>query len=131
VSREFEAIGDCLAAADAAGQAAASHRSAGRRGSALTASARAQLLARQCGGAVSPALAASQVPLPFTRREHEIANLVSRGLSNRDIAEATSLSIRTIEGHVYQASTKAGVTSRSELSALVQRFNDAVAASND
>ena len=131
VSRDFEAMGDVLAAADAAAQAAASHRSGGRRGSALTASARAQLLARQCGGAVSPALAASKVPLPFTRREHEIANLVARGLSNRHIADATSLSVRTIEGHMYQASTKAGVSSRSELSALVQQFNDVEAASND
>ena len=107
-----------------------SHRAGRRRGSALTASARAQLLARRCGGAVSPALAASKIPLPFTRREHEIANLVSRGLSNRDIAEATSLSIRTIEGHVYQASTKAGVSSRSELSDLVRQFNNLEAASN-
>jgi DNA-binding NarL/FixJ family response regulator len=130
VSHDFEAMGDVLAAADASAQAAASHRSAGRRGSALSASARAQLLARQCGGAVSPALVASNVPLPFTRREHEIANLVSRGLSNRDIAEATSLSIRTIEGHVYQASTKAGVSSRSELSALVRQFNADQATSN-
>jgi DNA-binding NarL/FixJ family response regulator len=124
VSHDFEAIGDRLAAADGAAQAATSHRLAGRRGSALSSSARAQLLAVQCGGAVSPALAASKVPLPFTRREHEIANLVSRGLSNREIAKATSLSIRTIEGHVYQASTKAGVSSRSELSALVQQFNN-------
>lgn len=128
VSRDFEAMGDVLAAADAAAQAAASHRSQGRRGSALTAGARAQLLARQCGGAVSPALAASKVPLPFTRREHEIANLVSKGLSNKEIAEAMSVSIRTIEGHVYQASTKAGVSSRAELSALVQQFNDAATA---
>jgi DNA-binding CsgD family transcriptional regulator len=125
VSRDFEAMGDVLVAADAAAQASASHRSAGRRGSALTSSARARLLAKRCGGAVSPALAASKVPLPFTRREHEIANLVSRGLSNRDIAKVTSLSIRTIEGHVYQASTKAGVSSRAELSELVQQFNDA------
>jgi DNA-binding CsgD family transcriptional regulator len=124
VSRDFEAIGDVLAAADAAAQAATSHRLAGRRGSALTASGRAQLLAKECGGAVSPALAASKVPLPFTRREHEIAKLLSQGLSNKAIAEATSLSVRTIEGHVYQASSKAGVSSRSELSALVRRFNE-------
>jgi DNA-binding NarL/FixJ family response regulator len=81
-------------------------------------------LASDCGGAVSPALAAARVPLPFTRREHEIAKLLSRGLSNKDIAEATSLSIRTVEGHIYQASAKAGVTSRSELSALVQQYNE-------
>ncbi|OPE45439.1 hypothetical protein BV508_29640, partial [Mycobacterium intermedium] len=102
--------------------------SSGRRGSALSAGARAQSLARRCGGALSPALAASRVPLPFTRREHEIANLVSQGLSNREIAEATSLSIRTVEGHVYQASNKAGVSSRAELAALVQQFNDAAPA---
>jgi DNA-binding CsgD family transcriptional regulator len=131
VSRDFEAMGDVLVAADAAAQAVASHRGAGRRGSALTSSARARLLAKRCGGAVSPALAASKVPLPFTRREHEIANLVSRGLSNRDIAKVTSLSIRTIEGHVYQASSKAGVSSRSELSELVQQFNNADTASDD
>lgn len=123
VSHDFEAIGDALAAADAAAQASTSHRRAGRRGSALTASARAYLIASGCGGAVSPALAAARVPLPFTRREHEIAKLLSDGLTNRDIAEATSLSIRTVEGHIYQASTKAGVTSRSELSALVKQFH--------
>jgi DNA-binding NarL/FixJ family response regulator len=73
--------------------------------------------------AVSPALTAARVPLPFTRREHEIATLLSGGLSNRDIAEATSQSIRTVEGHIYQASSKAGVSSRSELSTLVRQFN--------
>jgi DNA-binding NarL/FixJ family response regulator len=123
-------MGDALAAADAAAQASTCHRLAGRRGSALTASARAQLLANQCGGAVSPALAAAKVPLPFTRREHEIASLLSQGLSNRDIAQATALSIRTVEGHIYQASVKAGVSSRSQLSALVQRFNELSAPAN-
>lgn len=124
VSSEFEAMGDVLAAADAAAQAAASHSAAGRRSISLAANARARLLAKQCGGAVSPALTASKMLLPFTHREHEIASLVARGLSNREIAEAVSLSIRTIEGHVYQASIKAGVSSRSELAALVQQFND-------
>lgn len=122
VSQEFEAMGDVLAAADAAAQAAASHRLAGRKGSALTSSARAHRLANKCGGAVSPAIDAARVPLPFTRREHEIAKLVSDGLTNKQIAEATSLSVRTVEGHIYQASAKAGVTSRSELSAVVKQF---------
>jgi DNA-binding CsgD family transcriptional regulator len=124
VARDFAAMGDALAAADAAAQASTGHRLAGRRGSALTASARAYLLADDCGGAVSPALAAARVRLPFTRREHEIAKLLSDGLSNRDIAEATSLSIRTVEGHIYQASAKAGVSSRTELSELIKQFND-------
>jgi DNA-binding CsgD family transcriptional regulator len=124
VSREFETMGDMLAAADAAAQAATSYRGAGQRGSALTASARAHLIAKGCGNAVSPALAAARVPLPFTRREHEVATLLSRGLSNREIAEAMSLSVRTVEGHIYQASAKAGVSSRADLSTLVQQFSD-------
>ncbi|WP_131808417.1 helix-turn-helix domain-containing protein, partial [Mycolicibacterium phlei] len=91
--------------------------------SALTASARAHRIARACGGAVSPALDAAKVPLPFTRREHEVAKLVSDGLSNKEIAAATSLSVRTVEGHIYQASAKAGVTSRAELAELVRQFD--------
>ena len=130
ISTDFETMGDVLAAADAAAQAASSHRLAGRRGSALSASGRAQLLAKRCGGAVSPALSASNVPLPFTRREHEVAKLLSQGLSNKAIAEATSLSVRTVEGHIYQATTKAGVSSRSELSTLVRQFTELGAPTN-
>jgi len=124
VSRHFEAMGDVLAAADAAAQAASLHRRDGRIGSALTSSGRALLLAKQCGGAVSPALAAAKLPLPFTPREHEIIRLLSQGLSNKEIAGALSLSVRTVEGHVYQASTKIGISSRDELSALVRQFDE-------
>jgi DNA-binding CsgD family transcriptional regulator len=121
-SDDFDRIGDRLSAADAAAHAAVSHRGAGRRGSALTESSRAHRIALDCGGAVSPALSSARIPLPFTQREHEVAQLVSRGLSNRDIASTLSLSVRTVEGYVYQASAKAGVTARAELAALVQQF---------
>jgi DNA-binding NarL/FixJ family response regulator len=122
VSLELQSLGDLLAAADAAAQASGSHRRAGRRGSALTSSARARLIAKECGGAVSPALSAALVPLPFTAREHEVATLLSGGLSNREIATAMAVSVRTVEGHIYQASVKAGVGSRAELSTLVRNF---------
>jgi DNA-binding CsgD family transcriptional regulator len=118
VSNDFEAMGDRLAAMDAAGHAAAAHRRRGMRGSALTSAARAARLADDCGGATSPALTASRMSPPFTQREHEIALLLARGLSNRQIAAAMSLSVRTVEGHVYRAATKAGVATRSELSKL-------------
>ncbi|MEB3062319.1 LuxR C-terminal-related transcriptional regulator [[Mycobacterium] zoologicum] len=123
VSQEFEAIGDVLAAADAVAQASAGYRQAGLRGSALSASARARQLAERCGGATSPALAAARMTLPLTGREREIALLVAQGLSNRDIAEAMSLSVRTVEGHVYRATVKAGVATRAELSTMVQQFD--------
>src|SRR5262249_2286653 len=124
VSRAFEAMGDVLVAADAAAQAATLHRRDGNRGSSLSSSGRAQLLAKQSGGAVSPALAAAKLPLPFTRREHESTRLLSQGLTNKEIAEALSLSVRTVEGHIYQAGTKVGISSRSELSALVRQFDE-------
>lgn len=124
VCRDFEAIGDVLAAADAAAQAATGYRQAGLRGSALSASARARHLAQRCGGAASPALAAANVTLPLTGREREIALLVAQGLSNRDIAEAMSLSVRTVEGHIYRATVKAGVATRDELSSLVKQFEE-------
>jgi DNA-binding NarL/FixJ family response regulator len=114
-STEFEAMGDLLAAADAAGQAATSYRRAGRAGSAMTAAARAHRLAARCHGATSPAIEAASFAPPFTNREREIAVLVARGLSNREIAEAVSLSVRTVESHIYRACSKAGVAGRAGL----------------
>lgn len=122
VSLDFEGMGDRLAAADAAGQAAASHRATGRAGDAMTASGRADRLAREGGNATSPAIAAARFTPPFTQREREIVLLVAQGMSNRDIAEKVSLSVRTIEGHIYRTSCKAGVANRTELARLVNSF---------
>jgi DNA-binding NarL/FixJ family response regulator len=54
-------------------------------------------------------------PLPLTEREREIVTLAARGLSNRAIAEQLVVSVRTVEGHLYNASGKLGVANRSEL----------------
>jgi DNA-binding CsgD family transcriptional regulator len=124
VSTDFEAMGDLLCAADAAAQAATSHRRAGRSGSAMTAAARAGGLASTCGGATSPAILGARVVLPFTRREHEIAMLVAQDLTNREIAEAVSRSVRTVEGYIYRASCKAGVVRRAELGSMIRSFTE-------
>ena len=120
VSAEFEAMGDLLTAADAAGQAATSYRRQGRAGSAMTAAAIAKRLATVCGGATSPAIAAASFTPPFTNREREVAVLVAQGLSNRQIAESVSLSVRTVESHIYRASSKAGVAGRPGLAAMMR-----------
>jgi DNA-binding CsgD family transcriptional regulator len=120
VAGEFESMGDLLAAADASGQAAASHRRAGRAGSAMTSAGRTARLATACGGSISPAIVAAHLTIPFTQREREIAILVAQGLSNRAIAETVSLSTRTVEGHIYRASCKAGVVRRSELADVMR-----------
>jgi DNA-binding CsgD family transcriptional regulator len=54
-------------------------------------------------------------PPDLSRREHAVAVLASRGLSNREIAERLYVSIRTIESHLAQAFVKLGVNRRSQL----------------
>ncbi|HEY5857851.1 MAG TPA: helix-turn-helix transcriptional regulator [Aldersonia sp.] len=41
-------------------------------------------------------------PLPLTARESEIAKLVAQGLSNKEIADRLTVSVRTVEGHIYR-----------------------------
>ncbi len=53
----------------------------------------------------------------LTDREREIAALVARGLTNRQIAEQLVLSVRTVETHVGRVLTKLGFSTRGELTA--------------
>ena len=118
VSKDFETMGDLVAAVDAAAYAAITYRSQDLRGSALACVTRAEALARQCA-ADTPALRQACEPLPLTDREREIVVLLGQGLSNRDIAARLTLSIRTVEGHIYKAMNKTGTASRDELAALL------------
>lgn len=111
-------LGDLLAAGDAAAQAADVHRQRGRRGSALAAAAVAERLAAR-SGARTPALAIAVRPLPLSAREREIVTLAARGLSNREIAERLTVSVRTVEGHLYRAGHKLGVSERTAFTALL------------
>lgn len=65
-----------------------------------------------------PVVPSSGSPL-LTARERQIARLAGRGTSNRDIAQEMGVSVRTVEGHLYQVFTKLGVTSRGDLPGLV------------
>ena len=76
-------------------------------------------LAEACEGARTPALIAAARPLPLTDREREIVTLAARGLTSRKIAEELVISVRTVEGHLYNASAKLGTTSRTELAAVL------------
>ena len=105
-AQQLEQIGALLLAADAAAQAAAAYQAAGDRRHAGEASGTAHRLAATCGGLRTPALQLAGSPLPLTVREREMANLVAAGLSNRDIADRLTVSVRTVEGHLYRACTK-------------------------
>ena len=54
---------------------------------------------------------------PLTRREREIAGLVARGLTNRQIGAALHISERTAENHVQHILTKLGLHTRTQIAA--------------
>jgi len=120
VSEDFERMGDLVAAVDAASHAAIEYRRTDRRGSALGCSTRAEEIARRCGASTSALRQASE-SLPLTDREREIATLVATGLSSRAVAERLTVSVRTVEGHIYRAMAKTGAGNREELLAMVSR----------
>lgn len=57
-------------------------------------------------------VAARETTAALTRRELEVATLAATGRSDREIAQALFLSVRTVESHLYQARLKLGVASR-------------------
>jgi predicted ATPase/DNA-binding CsgD family transcriptional regulator len=59
------------------------------------------------------------VPGSLTRREREIAELITRGLSNKEIANTLVISQRTAEGHVEHILAKLGFTTRVQIAAWV------------
>lgn len=114
----WRALGDLVAAGDAAAQAAAVHRGGGSTGSARAATEHARRLADE-SGARTPALEKAVRPLPLTSREREIVTLAARGRSNREIAASLTLSVRTVEGHLYRAGHKLGVTDRADFAGVL------------
>ncbi|MEV0109735.1 protein kinase [Nocardia sp. NPDC050799] len=55
----------------------------------------------------------------LTKREQQVADLVARGLSNKQITAKLVISQRTAQGHVEYILTKLGFTSRAQIAAWV------------
>ncbi len=51
----------------------------------------------------------------LTQREQEMARLIARGLSNKEIAGELNISVATVRTHIYNLFQKTGVQSRIEL----------------
>ena len=115
----FADMGAVALAADAAAQAAREHARTGQRGKEMKSSTRAHWLASQ-HEIRTPAVHSVARPLPITDREREIVMLAAAGLSNRQIAQRLSVSVRTVEGHVYRIFAKLGIEHREQLIHLVR-----------
>lgn len=118
VADELAGIGAWLAAAEAATQAATIHEEEGRASSARRAAALGARLRERCERVTTPALRATDPrAAELTRREREIAELVGAGRSNAEIAAQLTISVRTVESHLYHAMIKLGASGRHELAA--------------
>ncbi len=62
---------------------------------------------------------AAQAWSPLTLREYEVARLVARGLTNREIADELRITARTAGAHLEHIRAKLGAGRRSEIAAWV------------
>jgi predicted ATPase/DNA-binding CsgD family transcriptional regulator len=56
---------------------------------------------------------------PLTRREHEVAELIAQGKTNKAIARALGIAHRTADAHAEHIRAKLGVSSRSQIAAWI------------
>ncbi|MEU2717131.1 LuxR C-terminal-related transcriptional regulator [Streptomyces sp. NPDC007205] len=112
----LEERGFLLFAAEARAQAVRVHRDPR---AARVSRTRAVALARRCQGARTPALA-GLVLGELTARQRQIVTLAAAGLSNREIAERLTLSVRTVGNHLYSAYSRLGTGDRGALPLLCE-----------
>ncbi|MFI2472918.1 ATP-binding protein [Nocardia xishanensis] len=71
------------------------------------------------GGESTDEAPASGASSKLTKREWQVADLVARGLSNKQIAAKLVISPRTAQGHVEHILTKLGYNSRAQIAAWI------------
>jgi DNA-binding CsgD family transcriptional regulator len=116
-SKDAEAAGNAVFARDAARKAVSCANDAGNR-IALRIAQRAQQSLDDKFGSPKNGLH-SLTTSTLTARECEVAVRAAAGTSNRKIAEQMHVSVRTVEGHLYQVYSKLHVASRSELKDVI------------
>lgn len=60
----------------------------------------------------------------LSSREREVAELIAKGMTSREIAPLLSISPRTVDAHRAQVLAKTNCSSSIELAALFSRFSD-------
>jgi DNA-binding CsgD family transcriptional regulator len=119
VAASFAELGLTLRAAEIAAQASRCFRAAGVHAGAARTATRSRAFAAACEGSTTIALADLEEVTALSPREREVAQLAARGHTNRAIAEALSVSVRTVESHLYNVFAKMGMTQRAELGAVL------------
>jgi DNA-binding CsgD family transcriptional regulator len=114
VAARFEERGLLLFAAEAAAQAANGHRD---RRAQRSSRGHATSLALRCQGARTPILV-SVLLGELTLRQRQIVSLAAAGMTNREIAEQLTLSIRTVANHLCAAYVRLGHSDRAALGGL-------------
>lgn len=79
---------------------------------------------RERGVRPAPVALVRDTMSPLTRRETEVARLVAKGMSNKEIAAALVVAQRTAEGHVERILRKLGFSSRAQIAAWVAELHD-------
>ncbi|MBY8880262.1 ATP-binding protein [Actinacidiphila acidipaludis] len=102
---------------DAIGDAAFEH--AVRQGADLPVSQALDYVLRDTADHVPRDTAGRSGTAGLTRRERQVADLVARGMTNKEIADHLVLARRTAENHVERALAKLGLTSRTQLAVWV------------
>jgi DNA-binding NarL/FixJ family response regulator len=68
----------------------------------------------------TPAIRAATTAPPFTARQREIISLAAQGLSNKKIADRLTMSVRSVEGHLFRASQRVAANNREQLISILQ-----------
>ncbi len=69
---------------------------------------------RRVTGALSTPRAAIDLEVPLTKRESEVLKQLALGLSNKEIAQALTISYETVKEHVQHILRKVGVSDRTQ-----------------
>lgn len=80
----------------------------------------ADAVVAQAGGDLNGALDAVGPVAGLSARELEIARLVAAGSTNRQVAQALGVSVRTIDNHLYRIYRKVGVSDRESLARRIR-----------
>jgi DNA-binding CsgD family transcriptional regulator len=115
-AEDLATLGARAYAMEAAADAARLLLAAGRQDSARRAAARSRELHVPGQGTAPPSIdGLDGAEVALTRREQQLVELASQGLTNTQIADRLVLSVRTVESHLYRAMQKLGVGDRREL----------------